>query len=142
MNRKQISNWGDLRAWGFKMLTGESDPYGMRLLVDLTPQAQEILWEFFGMPRSNKYFPDWNGGEATGSCLLPRGLLVELAKYILFHVEQAPYVVDSGTSLWAVDEETARKYYEEGIVGLQVYQNWNKDPGTNRNLHHMSGRTD
>ena len=57
METRQISNWNHLDRWGIRYLTGESDPYSLRSLCDLTEQSQDILKEYFSVP-DMKFYPN------------------------------------------------------------------------------------
>lgn len=141
---KSIKGFADLEEYGIIGLTGESDPYGLRMLCDLTDDGRELLREFFGF---RKIVPEGNWNHRhnqTGSCVIPWGLLPDLAAWIFFHVEKAEVIMinDNDGSVSIIDPEYAKKYEKiDRKYGFRIRWNPNPKPGVNRNVHQFTGRT-
>ena len=141
----RIQNWRDFEPYGIISLTGEADPYSMRLLCDITEQGKALLEEFFGGGVTLGLPPNWNS-KGVGSILLSYGLFQELAMFIMFHKCQHYYAVlypDGGVHGYGVNEMNEEKLdkMKEYIPGLNVRRNYNVEPGKNRNEHQFTGRT-
>jgi len=149
-----IRNWQDLDKYGFRLLTGESDAYGMRLLFDLTEQGWCILKEFFGFVNIEAGYVlavDWNGGPAVGSVLLPRDMFSSLAAFILLHKRGCRWVAISPDG--QVDGATEEDYKTFGAEKMDEQRAMYEDQGFSfvaplpvpqkkgRVIHRMSGRT-
>jgi hypothetical protein len=85
IDTKTIEGWGALREFGFNALTGEACNLGIRMLVDLTPKARNILCELWGLNFDNTGFREaWNSGSKF-SALIPHSTRPDIAAICLFH---------------------------------------------------------
>ena len=80
----------ELNRFGFKVLTGEACAIGLRLLVDLTEEAAEILTEYMGGCAPTR--PNYNSG-AVKSAFLSRSIFDELMVFALIRENPYAYVV-------------------------------------------------
>lgn len=97
---RSIHNWRDLEPYGFIPLTSEACGLSMRLLIDLTKDALDILEGFFGMrimisemDDQGRFKPlslffsegnNWNHRQGQiASVMLPHGWWREIAAYCL-----------------------------------------------------------
>ena len=100
----RIRDWNDMRQFGFDALTGESCRLGTRLLFDISPQAQKVLLDFWGLSHDAQektgtgkhaaFRESWNSHrdsdgnytDSWGSVMLSRDILFPLAAQALWHV--------------------------------------------------------
>jgi hypothetical protein len=132
-------NWEDLKPYGIRYLTGERDPYGIRLLVDLTEEGKELLEGFFCAEL--KCGENWNSG-AVASIMLPRDLFKSLVEYIVFYIEGMKYLIDQGShGLFGYMD-----WKDGDLFDLAPSFNWHvlSNPliheQRNTNVHQFSGR--
>ena len=137
--------WSYLREYGFDRLTSEACGLSMRMLVDITMQAEDILTEFFGC-KSIEGQAAWNGNYK--SVMIPHALVETLAVYIA--VKNNPdKVILTGHGHIAIcdNHETANAYiawydmiHDYPADSFRVYQA-SKQPGNGlRHTHAFSGR--
>lgn len=149
--KARMRSWRDLERFGFDVLTGEACGMSMRLLVDISPLAREILESLLSVNFTDDN-NSWNHRHEEGwkSIMLARGLFPELAAYCLFF-EGYKYVVHVN---WRT--EAGSSYYVEGFKreeGLEDFRamankvcgnSWrvwhNSGTAGLRNRHYMTGR--
>lgn len=143
-----------LEEKGFDMLTGESCGIGMRWLYDVSPNAQSILFDFFGgqVKFDN---PAWNRAPETGwrSVMLPPELMRSIAIYTL--LRDYEYVIDvqyrgeigylnylhaiNGTSdEVAAERERRQQYFPDSVK--RIYHRFGTAGKGMRNRHEWTGR--
>lgn len=144
-----------LDALGINPLTGEADPFGYRILCDLSLAGAYRVSQYLGLPATEVAPPfalNWNSwvGEATAvySVLLPRVLLrdPEFWAFLLmcgpdantsgyeFALEYAGTVTGANKGHWRYSQ------YVEGINSGRIAGRIHKNPGMLRNTHAMTGR--
>ena len=136
---KTIVNYSDLKEYGINWLTGERDPYGFRILFDLTEQGKEIVCNFFGLPLSAEFDKNWNSG-AVASIMMSKQTLKDLIKFILFHIENMDIAVENcNGSFSGYQNAFLDKFEQDVLVEKHVYYNMNQSRN-NFNVHAFSGR--
>lgn len=134
-----IDSPNELKKYGIIWLTGEADPYALRVLCDLTDAGQNLIKEFLGLSDIST-FKNWNSSEgATGSFLLPRCMYMDLVKFIMFHVEGMDCVSECYNGYHGYKSETVETAHES--FKEKLIWNYNKTR-SNRNVHAMSGRVE
>lgn len=135
-----------LSETGIEYLTGESCAYSMRILCDITPDAESILSEFLG---GNIEFnqPAWNGyNGALHSIMLTRSMLFDLALFVALHKYALVVYYDCS--------KHGLQPMHRGYMSLDDYQTelnehtWLQDSinrvwhgsTSGRNVHQFSGR--
>ena len=94
---------------GFDYLTSEADPFGMRLLFDVSPDAQQH-WQNFQRVRNAEFEDARNHRAPWKSVLIPRNVLTDLVVYLLLTKHGHKFVVQVEGSLYATaNKETARE---------------------------------
>lgn len=153
-----INNWGDLQKYGINCLTGEACAYSMRLLCDLNEEGAKSICDFFGIPlcttvKYAQFAANRNSmvGDkpAVASIMLTRGIFDELARFLLFNVDNVDYVVGSGSSGFAGYTKADLVEYGKDEKDLSlIYKHciWrnNKNAAASvgdRNVHQMTERT-
>lgn len=144
---KTIRNWRNLEEYGILLLTGEADPYCMRGLCDLTPAGKRILEEFFGVSELTLP-PNWNSRQGqVASILLHYDLLIPLAKFILYHIENFEKIgIASDGSITGFNVGDIEEEYYDSYFEKRVWTNPNPHRdrlriNKNRNEHQFTGRT-
>ena len=135
-----MDNMKYLKSKGFTILTGEACGFSMRLLVDVTPDAVEILKSFWGVKDITPQ-PNWNGG-ATGSVMLTHGTVWnDLVPYMMLldGAELVYRINDEGFSHdWQSTTSERWMLRRENIFdSADVRLNW---AGKSRNTHGWTGR--
>lgn len=134
-----VYRWGDLERYGIFLLTGESCGIGMRVLCDLSREGVENLELFFGGNLKITEGSNWNGSNnAVASILLPRGILNELAAFLLLKASGGMVVVEQGGIYQVEDGDHPEEFGEAGVI-FRVQPGAALDQGI-RNRHLMSGR--
>jgi hypothetical protein len=129
-----------LRNYGLIYLTGEIDPYCLRMLYDVTDQGKELLEQFFGVKNLDMQ-PNWNQSHGQKwSIALPHSLRKDLMLFILFHIEGCDAVIEQGNGYIGYTGEKFLLIQSEDFRN-QLRWNPNSKKGTNFNRHQMSGRT-
>mgnify|MGYP003407426869 CR=1 FL=1 len=154
-----IANWRDMQPFGFNCLTGEACGLSLRMLVDITAPARDILKEWMGV--SSLEVPDnWNSG-SIGSVMMDHNIPVSLAVFCLrARGFESAFILNSGVVMGASGEY--RKEYEalvneENVKSMEYYDKhgtFNGAPHKNfdcrriialktpsRNVHQMTQRT-
>lgn len=89
-----------LESRGFDYLTAEADPLGLRLLMDLSPEAQQIFCRWSGV--SDVEFADpYNHSLPWGSVMIPRASLRDLTIFVLIAHDGHAYVAEIDDVLYA-----------------------------------------
>jgi hypothetical protein len=133
---KNFSGWNDLSDYGIRYLTGERDPYGIRVLCDLTEDGAKLLEEFFCTNRI-MFQAAWNSG-AVASVMLPHSIWKDLVDFIILHVEKCRYRIKfQDGSVTGYNKDMNREEIEKW--GWQVKTNFNQHGG-NTNTHAFTGR--
>lgn len=136
-----IGSTNDLKDYGLIYLTGEADPYSMRMLVDVTEQGKQILQQFLGV-RDLLMDKNWNSSDGQQwSIMLPHGIVKDLMVFILFHVEQCDCVYPSTSGFCGYIGE---EYIMQGSEEFRKELRWNpnrKKKVDNFNEHAFTGRT-
>ena len=136
--RINLCSTEDLAKYGIMWLTGEADPYSLRVLCDLNDQGQEIIKAFLGLSDMT-VFKNWNSrNNATGSFLMPRSMYMDLIKFILFHVEGCDCAYKTFNGFQGYMEHHVERASDEFKADL--IWNYNRGKTNNRNVHAMSGR--
>jgi hypothetical protein len=137
----RVSQWKHLDNWGITSLTGEQDPYALRITCDLSKYGLTLIQQYFGV-RSINCYPPWNKGVA--SIMLPYEMLIPFAIYAMFHADKESAVVYDSHSeaVWPTTDEMLEAYKKHPVDGYKIITNPNKEPGKNKNTHMMSGRTE
>lgn len=150
---KSITSWTDLKEYGIGYLTSESCAYGLRLLCDLNLDGVDLLREYFGtnVVGEDPWNSEVNGKPSVASIMLPRELLIPLAKYILFRSGCSLIVADKGGShIQGYNEEEEANIRNrmsicgpiEGETFYTLRNPRSKHPKVaGRNVHQFSGRT-
>lgn len=134
-----LDSINELKKYGFIWLTGEVDPYSLRVLIDLTEQGKQILEQFLGV--TNIDLPkNWNhSDEQQWSFTMPHGMKKDLMLFILFHVEKCDAALKLGNGyVGYYNEEYLRNSDAHFVEQLRWNPNRGKDQ--NFNTHAMSGR--
>ena len=146
-------SWNDMEQFGIIPLTGESCAYSLRLLCDLTAQGRALIRSFFGLraepePGSGSVFQEpWNRGSAedphVASILLPYGLFITLSTYTLLRKGMAVFVMEGASSVLGYEPDSD-EHKEAAFCTENDRSGYWRGPkaGSDRNLHHMSGRTE
>lgn len=142
-----IGSWRDLEAYGIDALTGEACAYAMRMLCDVTARGKELLESFLGGTVTIRPETNWNGGSKddphVGSILLPRGILGELAPFLLLKTTILPVLTTRDGVHRAVTYERAARYATLDTTYITHWWRRASEPATtDRNTHAMSGRTE
>jgi hypothetical protein len=167
---KTCSQLKDLEQFGIKLLTGEADALGYRILCDLDAQGVRVFKECFGLPRDtsendptsmrNRVYgmaANWNSG-SIASVMLTGYELVPLA--IMGFYLQGYDVVATDHTVFALEKNERIELDSTGehyLVGEGELWTWPESYGTirriirqrksdgqrvqgTRNVHQMSGR--
>lgn len=138
-----MDNMQYLRSKGFTILTGEACGFSMRLLVDVTPDAIEILKSFWGVKDITPQ-PNWNSG-AIGSVMMSHNMIWdELIPYMML-LDGADVVYRINDSeychSWFSTTEYKWMHHKDNILNhcdsVDVHFNW---AGKSRNTHAWTGR--
>lgn len=143
---KQLCNWSDLVPFGVNYLTGEADPYGQRLLCDLSEKGVERMRDFLGLHYEAKFADNWNSavGEvpAVASVMLPREVFSTLATFLLFSVDGYDIVMRHHGSVVGYRQQDVDGFYPSALAAIETQGaevHHNPRHGT-RNQHMMTGR--
>jgi hypothetical protein len=136
--RVNLSSVNELSNWGLIYLTGEADPYGQRMLVDVNEQGKKILEQFFSCELVMQ--PNWNSSHGQKwSVLLPHSIKKELMLFILFHIEGCDCAYPSYNGFYGYKgEEYINRASTEFLN--DVIWNTNRGKSNNTNQHQFSGR--
>ena len=130
----------DLERYGIMWLTGEADPYALRILCDLNEQGMQIIKEFLGLSDMS-VFKNWNSkNNATGSFMMPRSMYRDLLKFIIFHVEGCDCAYESYDGYQGYMQADIDRASDD--FKTRLTWNFNRGKQNNRNTHAMSGRTE
>lgn len=152
MDSIQIHDWHDMNQFGINVLTGESCAFGMRLLCDLNEDGVVLINDYFGI--NGAFNANWNsevdGKLAIASVMLPRELLMPLARFALFRrgalaIAQSPAnTLLPGAIVGIFSAERLAEYDAHGGTNFSIQRNpRGTGPGIgSRNTHAMSGRTE
>ena len=107
---KSVSCFRDLNQFGIRMLTGEADALGYRILCDLDEQGVRVFKECFGMPVPSQMHlnqglaSNWNSG-AIASVMLTEDSIRPLA-IMGFYLQGRVVVVTRGAhgQVFALEE--------------------------------------
>lgn len=155
---KHINNWNDLQEYGINCLTGEACAYSMRLLCDLSEDGVDLMRILLGLQIArapvDQFNANWNstvgGKPAVASIMLPRGILHDLIRFILFSHEKCDYVIEKcgGQGFVGYTEADLVSYGKTAHDAAALYKGalWRnpKNPSAlqgDRNVHQFSGRT-
>jgi hypothetical protein len=151
----KIEGWRDMEKYGFIPLSGESCGIGMRRIVDLKPEAVQLINEF--LSTEIKTGNNWNSSDGQVASILMSGALYRnLAVYALLR-DGHKYVVDVNYADGSIrsdyiagfrDEASFREwanrasrfYLDTGRGGYRVYHASGDRVGGMRNLHFWTGR--
>ena len=158
---KHLESIRDLEEYGFDLLTGEACGIGMRLLVDVSPEAVKILEEFLSV-RFTDENNSWNhsGQDGWKSIMLSRNTIDDLLVFVL--CREFPYVIKvqhkeaaftSSFMRGFPDKESFEEFkiranrlyttqdeHGETVYNYRVY--YNSGTAGTRNRHVFSGRVD
>ncbi len=144
----EIRDWNDIAKYGIQMLTGESCAYGLRLLCDINEDGQQLLENYFSVSitLARAWNPTVNGNRAVGSIMIPSGILKQLAKFLLFHVDGCYGCWVGDDRVIGLSEEEYKEYLKEDFTRSGLYLNFayrqtdNRISVDGRNVHQISGR--
>lgn len=132
----------NLKDYGIDMLTGEACSFSLRILCDVTEQGKSLLERYFGVDKID-FAPNWNHGSDEhpniGSITIGRHSLNDIRVFCGLSVSAYVMVEASGQVVTLSKEELdyLRADFPSQMEKAIVYYN----PGYDRNLHQMSGRT-
>jgi hypothetical protein len=136
-----IREWRDLEKYGIDVLTGEACGYSLRLLCDLTASGCELMRSFLGGHVGIAHGSNWNSGSKTdphiASVLLPRGILDELAAFVLLERTHGTGVYLSKDGTFAYLGELPERRREHVRMLRRPSESL-----PSRNVHQMSGRVE
>lgn len=141
MSSKNVSltSGSALSKYGLVWLTGERDPYAMRILFDLTEEGKALVCDFLGLPRNAEFDRNWNDG-AVASVMLSKSTIKDLMLYILFHVEHMAAVMETQGGYYGFHRDNVEEYLNEEKQRRDL--KFNPNPTQNNfNIHQFSGRT-
>lgn len=102
MTTKSVYPWADLKQFGIEALTGEACVYSLRVLCDLSEAGRTHIAEFFGGIAETGFNANWNSyagsAPAVSSVMLPRGILSDLAQFLLF--QDGALAVAETSGIW------------------------------------------
>ena len=145
-----LHSLADLSQFGVGILTGEADPFGMRLLCDLTEDGRDLVCAYLGGHDLDCFPLNWNssvaGVRSVASVMLSRAALADLCVFALFFRGKADVVLSRGGSFTGIPRD--HEYYDryEALVasseGYTVYRRPASGPHASaRNVHAITGRT-
>ena len=138
-----LYNANHLDRFGIRVLTGEADNYGIRVLCDLDDHGVTLLRDFLGIDKIET--PEaWNYG--NGSILLPRTMLPDLMAYALLYVMKCPWVAIGPNGVFGPtpDEEANAEQIRKELMDdsrYRVIAPMKTVPHVgDRNVHTFTGR--
>ena len=137
---------GVLRSYGFDFLTGEACAYGMRILTDLTDQAEQILIQFLGV-RDITFNGNWNS-RSKGSFMIPGEMMPALAVFCEMQRSDTAYVILEDESIHRYYGSDADEEYRRScraLISHRWFRTYSKKNGPkqgDRMEHVATGRTE
>lgn len=125
-----LHSLADLSQFGVGILTGEADPFGFRLLCDLTEEGRDMVCAYLGGHDLDCFPQNWNtsvaGVQAVASVMLSRSALSDLCVFALFFRGGADVVLERGGTFTGItrDHEYYNRYEEivSSSGGYTVYR--------------------
>jgi hypothetical protein len=145
---KHINSWSTLVPFGINYLTGESCPFSLRGLCDLSAKGCQNVASFLGLPLDARFQKNWNStvgnDEAVASIMLPPAILEPFAIFLLFTDYGADIVLSHNGQISGYMQHEIDGFYPSALASLEAAGAkvlYNPKRGT-RNVHMATGRTD
>jgi len=116
---KTISDWNDLKEYGFHVLTGEACGIGLRLLVELDPHAHAIYSHYLGNTLTREAELRWPTILAELIAALPHLRMVDGKNdYLLQQLKRRVAFMQEGATYGEMDESVTELLTQQRIGGV------------------------
>lgn len=139
-----MDNMQYLKSKGFTILTGEACGFSMRLLVDVTQDAVEILKSFWGVADITPH-PNWNSSSIGSVMLTHSTVWDELIPYmvlldgadVVYRINDSEFCGRDWNSTTNEKWMESRDKLKRNFDSVDVHFNW---ASKSRNIHGWTGR--